>query len=466
MNQIREDVIHQCRHAYLIGIGGVGMSALARVLKHQHLEVSGSDIRESARTRELKQAGIPVAIGQSQVAFGDADLVIYSSAIRNEHLELLAARASGLKVYHRAEILSSLLNRAKTSVAVAGTHGKTTTASMISFVLTELGKNPTCLVGGDVLNLGTNTVLGSDDLWVSEVDESDQSHELYTPNYSVITNLEPDHLDHYEDMQAIRKSFEVFISNGRDPGLVVYFNEDVGLREIVSLSHCPAISYGFSEEADFSAGNICYMPFGLEFDLFEESFFVTKVRLSVPGRHNIANALACIAVTVQLGCEPEEVARILTRFRGAGRRLEVKHESSEMIVIDDYAHHPTEVKASISALKKSGKPLTVIFQPHRYSRTRYFLREFANAFDGADQLILTDIYSAGESNVHQIDISSLYHEIKNDIPVRILRKQEIIPALCAEHNLNGIIAFLGAGDIGDIADEFANRLKGAHPVAG
>lgn len=461
MGIITDDLIGSARRAYMIGIGGAGMSALARVLKHRGLEVSGSDAKETDTTRELAHSGIPVFIGQERAAFGDADLIIYSSAIHRDHLELRAARDASKKIYHRAEILSSLLNHAPTSVAILGTHGKTTTSSMISFVLSELGKNPTCLVGGDVLNLGTNTVLGGSELWVSEVDESDKSHEFYAPNYAVITNLEEDHLDHYKDLDELKSSFRKFLSQPRDPGLVIYSGDDPVLRELVPESGRPSLAYGLSSLADYVAENIRESAYGSEFDLMEHGFFVMPIKLSIPGMHNISNALGAIALLGLLGMDPETLAPALARFRGARRRLEVKWSSAELMVIDDYAHHPTEVRASIRALRSTGKHVTVIFQPHRYSRTLHFYKQFGRAFEGADELILTDIYSAGESNTSQISVDWIYRQVieSGHKHARIIPKKEILSDLLARPHLQGVVAFLGAGDIGDLADEFANRLK-------
>lgn len=462
-----QDLIANTRHAYFIGIGGVGMSAIARVLKHRGLRVSGSDSRESRATRELEAAGIPVHIGQSQVGFTDADLIIYSSAIRHDHIELKAARELGRRVHHRAEILSSLLNQAKTSVAVTGTHGKTTTSSMIAFVLSELGKNPTCLVGGDVMNLGTNTVLGDPDLWISEVDESDKTHELYAPNYTIVTNLEEDHIDNYRDLNDLKHSFLKFFSNTRNPGLLIYCQDDPVLRELVALSGKPRFSYGITETADLNAMNIKMSDFGSEFDLVELGMYHTRMKLSIPGIHNVANALAAIAVCIQLGIDPEDVAPVLARFKGARRRLEIKWQSSNLVVIDDYAHHPTEVRASIRALRALGKHITVIFQPHRYSRTQYFFRQFGSAFDEADEIILTDIYGAGEANPDNISVSCIYNEVRSTghNGVKMLGKQQILEFLFnGPSRPSGIVAFIGAGDIGELADEFANRFKKLTPA--
>jgi UDP-N-acetylmuramate--alanine ligase len=460
------NLIGGSRHAYLIGIGGVGMSALARVLKHQGLEVSGSDSKESRTTRELESSGIGVAIGQYKIGFEDADLIIYSSAIRPDHIELSAAREMGRKVLHRAEVLSSLLNKARTSVAVTGTHGKTTTSSMISFVLSQLGKNPTCLVGGDVMNLGTNTVLGNPDLWISEVDESDKTHEMYAPNYAIVTNLEEDHIDNYKDLEELKSSFSRFLENTRDPGLVIYSEDDATLRTLVQSSGKPRLSFGFAPSADFSAQNIEINHFGSEFDLFEVGFFVRRMKLCVPGLHNVANALAAITAMFQLGIDADEIAPLLQQFKGARRRLEVKWQSGDIVVIDDYAHHPTEVRASIRALRALGKRLTVIFQPHRYSRTLYFFKEFASAFEEADELILTDIYGAGEANTENITVNCIYDEMmKLGHPnVQVISKSKIVDSLLNRPSSKGVIAFIGAGDIGELADEFANRHKSLTPA--
>lgn len=461
-----KDLVGNSKHAYLIGIGGVGMSALARVLKHRGLKVSGSDSRESRATRDLEASGIPVHIGQSTVGFGDADLIIYSSAIRQDHIEMTAARAQGRRIQHRAEILSSLLNQAATSIAVTGTHGKTTTSSMISYILSEMGKSPTCLVGGDVMNLGTNTILGDQNLWVSEVDESDKTHELYAPNYAIITNLEEDHIENYKDINELKTSFLKFFSNTRNPGLLIYSQDDPVLRELVKESGKPHVSFGINEPADFAAVNIKMNDFGSEFDLIESGMYLTRLKLSVPGMHNISNALAAIAVLVQLGMAPEEMAPALAAFRGARRRLEIKWQSTNLVVIDDYAHHPTEVRASIRALRALGKRLTIIFQPHRFTRTRYFFRQFGSAFDEADELILTDIYGAGEANPENISVDCIYEEVRSagHTAVRVLSKQKIVDYLLARPQNSGIVAFVGAGDIGELADEFANRYKSVTPV--
>jgi len=454
-------ILDQARHAYLIGIGGVGMSALARVLKYLGFMVSGSDLKANSVTQALTQEGIPVYLGQDQIRFGNADLIIYSTAIDPDHFELKTAYERGLNVFHRAEILASLFNRAKTSVAVTGTHGKTTTSSMIAYVLDECGKKPTCLVGGDLLNFGTNTLLGDADFWVSEVDESDKTHELYTPGYAVLTNLEDDHPEHYTDLKDVEQSFKRFLKNPENPGVVIFNYDDPVLQRLMGTCSKPKISCGFSPEADFSAQNIQIDSFGSEFDFFETAFFSTRVRLSVPGMHNVSNALAAMTLLVQLGLEPEEIAQALEKFQGARRRLEIKWRSPELLIIDDYAHHPTEVQASIHALRQMGKNLTVVFQPHRFSRTLRFFREFSEVFDEVDELILTDVYGAGEPNPEKVDIDLIHRELihRGHRSVKVIKRQALTRELLSRNDLQGTIAFLGAGDIGEVANEFTSQLK-------
>ena len=466
MRIAQENLIGNARRIYLVGIGGVGMSALARVLKHQGYEVSGSDAKESPATCRLREHGIPVWTGDQGTAVAQSDLVIYSSAIPAHHPEMTTARGLGIPILHRAQILASLLNSAATSVGIAGTHGKTTTTSMTSFVLSEMNLNPTCLVGGDVLNWGTNAILGRPDLWVAEIDESDRSHELYALNYAVITNLEQDHIDHYRDLEDLTASFRRFLSHVRHPGLVVYNAEDALLQSIVLECGKPAVSFGFTPECDFSADAISTNPFGSEFDLLECGFFVGRVRLNVPGRHNIANALATLALLSQMGHDLEAVCAAIGRFRGAKRRLESKGEFHEVMVIDDYAHHPTEVRASIRALRSMGRKVTVVFQPHRYTRTAYFFKDFAQALAEADQVILTEIYSAGETDPGNVTVQ-LIQEVLFALGHRetcVIPKDKIVAYLQTLQGLRGVVAFVGAGNIGEVADEFACRLKSVLPA--
>jgi len=460
MKIVHDNLIRDSRLAYLIGIGGSGMSGLARILKHLGLSVSGSDHKETPVTQSLRRSGIPVQIGQKTIGFGDADLIIYSTAIGRDHLELKEARRLGRKVHHRAEVLASLLNHAETSIGVLGTHGKTTTTAMVSHVLSQIGVNPTCFVGSDMLNYDTNIVAGGRDYWVSEVDESDSSHEFYAPHYSIITNLEPEHLDHYGTWENLTDSFRRFLEQVQDPGLVSYFGDDPTLNMLVRESGRPYVNFGFSEECVYSAQNISLHAFGSEFDLFEFGLYSAHMKLSVPGRHNIANALATLSILLHLGFDLDLVREALATFKGTRRRMELKGQTAQFLVLDDYAHHPTEVKAVLRALHEAGKYVRVIFQPHRFSRTKNLYREFAHAFDDAEEVVLTDIYSAGEANPDGVNVELVYQEVlkTGHKHVSVLHKEQILPYL-AEHPLkNGVMIFMGAGDIGEIASEFVNHL--------
>lgn len=460
MKTVNEDLIKNCHAAYLIGIGGSGMSGLARILKHLGLSVAGSDHKESYVTQSLRRDGIQIRIGQKEVGIGAADLVIYSSAIRKDHLELAEAKKLGRRVYHRAEILASLMNHAETAIAVLGTHGKTTTSAMLSFVLSRIGADPTCFVGSDMINFNTNIVAGGQKYWVSEVDESDSSHEFYAPHYAAITNLEPEHLDHYQSWENLQNSFRRFLVQLHHPGFVSYFGEDPVLKALVKESGKPSVSYGFSENCDFSAQNIRVKPFGSVYDLYETGFFSRTIRLSVPGRHNIANSLATISLLSQMGFDLDKVAEAILEFKGTKRRMEVKWQSAQFIVLDDYAHHPTEVKAVLKALRETGKYIRVIFQPHRFSRTEHLYKDFAHAFDDAHEVLLTDIYSAGEENPHRISVELIANEVaKAGHPnVRIVKKDKIISYLLEHPLVDGVMVFMGAGDIGELANEFVGSI--------
>ena len=461
MKPLKESLLDSSRRIYFVGIGGVGMSGLAKVLRHRGFEVAGSDRKESRSVRELKQLGISVHIGQEEPFVKEKDLLVYSSAISPNNPDLVWARERNLPVIHRAQALASILNFAETSIAITGTHGKTTTSAMISFVLSETGRHPTCLVGGDIANLGTNAILGGNEFVVSEVDESDGTQEYYIPHYVVLTNLEEDHLDHYVDLEDLKCCMARFLSNLKNPGLVVYSKQDPVLRELIPASGRPSLSFGLTPEADIHAEKIRLEGFHSEFELFHEGFFVSKVLLSVPGLHNVLNALGAIAVLLEVGLDLDEILETLFRFHGARRRLEVKLDINNMIVIDDYAHHPAEVVASLGALSRLGKNLTVVFQPHRFSRTRYLGPQFGQAFGEAHELILTEIYGAGEENPENVTSELIYQSVRkaNHPSVKMVPKAQVIDYLLSGNSREGVIAFLGAGDIGEVADEFARRVK-------
>ncbi len=453
-----QDFLKAGKRAYLIGVGGVGMSGLALTLKHLGLQVSGSDAKSNRFTSDLTRAGIPVSVGHDLTHVYNQDFVIYSSAVSVKNPERREAILRGVPLFHRAEVLSAIMNQA-ISVAVTGTHGKTTTSAMIGFLMMRSGLKPTCVVGGHVIDFEANVLLGDPHLIVAEVDESDKTQLFFQPDYTVLTNLEEDHLDTYQNMDNLKASFKDFVSHLKTTGHVIYSGHDDNLKEIVDEMPRRA-DFGFSRKFTYGAEDVALQGFGSRFVLYEKGERAGEVKLSVPGKHNILNALGAIAVLRQFGVSIQCILTALPDFRGVGRRLEIKHESERFLVIDDYAHHPTEVEASLQAIRTLKKPTTVIFQPHRYSRTKYLASAFAKAFYLADRLILTDIYGAGEENVDQIEVEDLYDMIKetNHPNVSIVSKDKLLEHLCSDETLRGTVAFLGAGDITEIANEFAKRI--------
>jgi UDP-N-acetylmuramate--alanine ligase len=458
---IQNILFKQTQKIYFVGIGGVGMSAIAKVLKFQGHEVAGSDSSSNLRIEELKASKIKIFSSPLDRDLNDYNLLVYSSAIPYGHPEMVEAREKGLVICHRAQVLAALMNNAKTSIGVLGTHGKTTTSCMISHILSEMGQKPTCLIGGDLLNTGTNALFGNSDLWVAEVDESDRTHELYSLNYAILTNLEQDHIENYSQMSEVEESFARFLSKMKNPGLVIYNGDDEVTTRLVQACSTPHLSVGFSESCDFRAGEIKMTPFGSTFDLYEVGFPVIRVELTVPGRHNIANALSSIATLVSMGYDLEEICQAITSFKGARRRLELKANLGKLLVIDDYAHHPTEVMMSLNALKTMAPQVTLVFQPHRYTRTAFFYKEFAMALSQADRVILTEIYSAGELNPNNIDAKMIYDELiaLGHPNVQMMCKADIVRSLRGQSELEGVVAFLGAGNIGEVADDCAKQFK-------
>jgi len=456
-----QNLFSQVRKVYLVGIGGAGMSGLARILKAHGFEVSGSDLRKTPIVEQLQLEGIAVTTGQQKPGFDHTDLLIYSSAISPQHVEMQFAQEKGIRICHRAQALAAVFNQSETSIAITGTHGKTTTSAMVSFLLAKLGKSPTSFVGSEMLNFGSNILSGEKGYFVAEVDESDRTHELFSPNYAIITNLDMDHHESYESMDALGDSFRKFLKRFHFPGLAVHCGDDAFLHQVVKSTGKPSLSYGLEDHNDFSARNVHFLSFGSEFDFYEGDFFLMRIRMSVPGVHNIYNAMGAIIVCMQLGFDLNLLKEAIVDFRGTRRRLEIKYENAAVTVVDDYAHHPTEITASLRALQSSGRKVLTVFQPHRYSRVRHLFREFADALNEGQEVLLTDIYAAGESNPDNVSIEMIYEEARKHGVQRItmVRKKDLISTLLQRRVSNEVIAFLGAGDIGEIADEFVSSYR-------
>ncbi len=457
-------LIEGSKRVFLIGIGGVGMSGLARVLAAYGLEVSGSDAKQGRTTTRLVAEGIQVVSGHGTALVDRADLVIYSSAILKTNPDFIKAQNLGIPIYHRAEVLSFLMNRV-ISIAITGAHGKTTSSAFISFLMTQAGLRPSCLVGGEILNYGSNAIIGDPNLFVAEVDESDRSQLHFSPDFALITNLDSEHLDVYQDITDIKNSFRRFVEQVKTAGRVVYCLDDAHLKEIMSEAPTgAAVSYGIVNHGDFYAKDIVLEGFASKYTLVERGEKINEVCLSIPGVHNILNSLGVVALLRSFGLRYEQFLKFMNDFKGAGRRLEVKLNRRDLLVIDDYAHHPTEVNATLRAIRGLGKKTTAVFQPHRFSRTLHLANEFSQAFHSADRVILTDIYGAGEDNPNQVDVHLIYEVVKKGghPDVRVVRRSEIIDFLMAHREGDEAIAFLGAGDIGEIADEFASRFENVY----
>lgn len=442
----------------LLAIGGAGMSAVAKVLNHFGCRVSGTDLHESAELDRLRKAGIAVRVGHTGRVPDDVEAVVYSSAIPQSNPELWCARSRGLRIFHRAEILAHMMTQT-TSVGITGTHGKSTTSALVSFVLHELGKKPTCLVGGDIRNIGDNVILGGREYMVAEIDESDQTQELSRPDVAVVTNLEADHLDQYGDFGAVEASFMRFV-DGLDRRWLIGRFEDESLNRIIRHIRPPhCYSFGFDSRADFYAADVQMEGFRSRFEVCCRGKRVGGAELNVPGMHNIANAVAGIAALQALGIDAAEVIPMLPLFKGVCRRLEILFERDDLLVVDDYAHHPTEVEASIKSLKLLGRPVTVVFQPHRFSRTQRMADSFAHCFKGADRVWITDIYAADEKPLAQVSSDLILRAVRRGShpDAERLPKREILNRIESGRLTREVIAFLGAGDIGEIAHAFGKR---------
>jgi UDP-N-acetylmuramate--alanine ligase len=390
------------RRLHFVGAGGVGMSGLAEILLlSTPLEISGCDKERSENTERLTALGAKIAYGHDAAHVEQTDLVVISSAIAEGNPEVAAARRRGIPVIRRAEMLAEIM-RLKQGIAVAGTHGKTTTTSLTGMVLTEAGFDPTIVVGGRVRILGTNARLGKGDFLVAEADEYDRSFLELTPVVAVVTNIEADHLDTYRDLADILEAFAIFANRVPFYGAVVACLDDPGVREILPRVKRRVVTYGESPEAALRAGEIRLEASGTTFEVWEgNTWSLGTVRLPLPGRHNVLNALAAIAVGRELSIPFPTIARALKDFTGVIRRFETKGERGGVLVLDDYAHHPTEIAATLAAARQvhPGRRLVALFQPHLYSRTRDFAEAFGRALLACDLAIVTDVYPSREKPI-------------------------------------------------------------------
>ena len=453
---------------HFVGIGGVGMSAIAEVMLDKGYEISGSDLSESAVVKHLKAKGATIYKGHDALNVEGKEALVLSSAIHQDNPELVAAKAKGLKLFHRSDILAYLLNDAK-GIAVAGAHGKTTTSSMISVVLEHAKVDPTILIGGFVDYLKGNAKLGKSDYLVAEADESDGSFLKFYPKIAVVTNIEDDHMDHYGSMENIIKAFIQFVQNlDKETGLAVLCFDNENIRNIADKVDRKYISYALDHDADYMAKDIKIDGPHTSFTVIYKGEVLGDVALNIPGKHNVLNALATIAVCHHMGLSIEEIAEGFKVFSGTKRRFQTKFRNENVWIVDDYAHHPTEVKVTLEAVRQKypDKELVAVFLENTFSRTEMLYREFADALNVADKAYVTDIFSDRETKEEYPNVSPMLivNRLKNGEHLKVGSIENLIDindTKCIEPLLkhdNAVIVFMGCKEVYDLKEKLEKRL--------
>lgn len=450
------------KNIHMIGIGGTGMNGIAEVLLNLGFTVSGTDISKNEATLRLKRLGATIFYGHDAGRVQGADVVVISSAIHSDNVEVEEARRLKIPVIPRAEMLAELM-RLKNGVAVAGSHGKTSTTSMIAQMLEDAGKDPTIIVGGRLNTVGAHAKLGEGEYIVAEADESDRSFLYLSPFIAVLTNLDEEHLDQYKTVEEVKKTFVNFANKVPFYCPVILCLDDSNLQSLIPQLERKIVTYGFSAQADVFARDLRFHEFTSTSTLYWKGDKKGELHLHVPGTHNVLNAMAAVAVGLYLDIPAPTILDALVKYTGIGRRFELKKKVKGISIIEDYAHHPTEIKATLDAAKQGWSSRTIaIFQPHRYSRLSLLMDEFATSFNQADILILTDIYPAGEKPIEGVTGKALYDEIqefghKNVYFEKDMGKiPEIVEGIAEEEDM---IFVLGAGNINKVIPEMIRRLE-------
>jgi UDP-N-acetylmuramate--alanine ligase len=450
------------RHIHFVGIGGVGMSGIAEVLHNLGYQVSGSDLKVSEHALRLQSLGMTIQIGHNPAHVQDADVVVRSSAVAPENPEIVAAKAHAIPVIQRAEMLAELM-RMKYGVAVAGTHGKTTTTSMVATVLAKAGLDPTVVIGGRLDALGSNAKLGRGEFMVAEADESDGSFLKLAPTIAVVTTVDAEHLDYYRDLQQIKETFLEFINKVPFYGSAILCLDQEQIQDLLPRVQKRVVSYGCRAQADLTAEGVSLTGLSSTFKVRFRGEPLGEVQLRVPGVHNVSNALAAMAVGLELDIEFAAIRTALGEFSGVARRFQVKGSPRDIMVVDDYAHHPAEIQATLKAARDGfGRRLIAIFQPHRYSRTQRLLPEFASAFDVADQVIITGIYPAGEAPIAGVSGRQIADGVvgrKGPEVLYVERKEEIPDRVVELARPGDLVITMGAGDIWKAGEQIIDRLQ-------
>jgi len=451
------------RRLHFVGVGGAGMSGIAELCQRLGFQVSGCDLHDSATTARLAALGITIERGHHPSHLrGDLDAVIISSAIKFSNPEVAAARALKIPVIARAEMLGELLRMARMGVAVAGTHGKTTTTSLIGLILEEAGFDPTVAIGGNLRARGTNVRLGRGDFMVAEADESDASFLLLMPTVAVVTNIDPEHLDHYGTMDRVREAYLNFINRVPFYGVAVLGLDSVNVRGLLPSVRKSIVTYGVAADADLRAEKITIDGLSTHFEVVRKGAALGIVTIPSPGHHLALNSLAAIGVALELGIPFDTAARALAAFSGISRRFELKGEAAGRLVLDDYGHHPAEVRATLAAARAAfSRRIVTVFQPHRYTRLRDLFDEFLGAFDDTDVLYLLEVYSAGEDAIAEATSRRLYESLRarGHLNVRYLGDEaDPAAAVASESGSGDVIVTLGAGDVYKLGEQVLAML--------
>lgn len=456
--------LNNAEHVHFIGIGGYGMSAIAKVMLEMGYQVSGSDLVAQELTEKLEAKGAKVYIGHEAGHVRGADLVVYSTALSSDNVEWRQAEEWQIPILHRSQMLARLMKERK-GVAIAGAHGKTTTSSMIALVMESCGQDPTYIIGGEVMNLGSNAKAGKGEYVIAEADESDGSFLQYHPYLAVVNNIEADHLEHYDgDFSKLRSAYEKFLGQVQQDGKSVLCLDDDYLPDILPHLKTQAVTYAIEHsDADYQAYDLELLDRKTTFKVKHKDQLLGSITLMVPGKHNVYNAMATLIVCLEAGLSFQQVADAITAFRGAKRRFQVLGETDGILVIDDYAHHPTEIQATIIAAQATGKRIIAVFQPQRYTRTFFLFEQFSKAFPEADEVIITDIYSpAGEKQIEGITSAKLVELIakNSNTHVRYIpTKEEVLEYLKGHVQSGDLVLTMGAGDIWKTADGLAKSLQ-------
>ena len=447
---------------FFVGIGGIGMSGIAELLFNLGYKIEGSDLTENENVKRLLKLGIKIKIGHDPNNIIDTDVLVYSSAVPSENPEIIRARQKKIPIIKRAEMLGELISLKPTSIAIGGTHGKTTTTSMIGTVLSDAQKDPTLVVGGLVRNLNTNSNLGKGDIIVVEADEYDRSFLSLKPTIGIITNIELEHTDCYKDIQDLQNAFIQFCKAIPFYGELIVCIDSPAAREIIPKIERPMTTYGRSRDAAYRAKNLRFHNNKSTYNVFRLEECLGEIELNVPGEHNIMNSLATVALGIEMGLSFNEIKMGISKYNGVRRRFEIKGVYNDIMIVDDYAHHPTEIKATLNAAVTGwSRRIIAVFQPHLFSRTKKFYKEFANVLQDADQVIITDIYPAREAPLTGVSSKIIYDELNQkskDKCVLLNDLDEMLQTLEKIVKPGDMVITLGAGNIWRYSDKYLNYL--------